>query len=270
MAHKQNRYTQILERVFFDRFEPGKIRILFEREDLNKAAAALGLESVKNLGDIVYTFNFRMEVPESLAQYAHQRAQGKNWLIRHVGRGSYEFSIGLREAIPNPNLAIVKVPDATPGMIIQHAFTDEQATLAKVRYNRLVDIFTGVTCYSLQSHLRTTVSGIGQIETDEVYVGVNKAGVQYVFPIEAKGEGEKIGAVQVEQDLAMAAEKFPDLICTGIVAQSMEQNTICLMSFSRDENGEIRIYAEKHYCLVPPDKITKSELARLRDSFLAS
>ena len=77
-----------------------------------------------------------MDVPESLARYAPQRSQGKNWLIRHVGCGSYEFALGLREAIPNPNLSFIKVPDATPGIIIQHALTDEQAVLAKVRYNR--------------------------------------------------------------------------------------------------------------------------------------
>lgn len=68
-------------------------------------------------------------------------------------------------------MTATKVPDATPGIVAKYAFNDEQALLAKVRYNRLVDIFTGVTCYSLQNHLRTTVSEIGQVETDEIYVG---------------------------------------------------------------------------------------------------
>jgi hypothetical protein len=30
--------------------------------------------------------------------------------------------------------------------------------------NRIIDIFTGVTCYSLQNHLRTTLTDIGQVE----------------------------------------------------------------------------------------------------------
>ena len=60
-------------------------------------------------------------------------------------------------------LVQAKVPDATPGIVAQYALSDEQALLARVRYNRLIDIFTGVTCYSLQNHLRTTVIEMGQI-----------------------------------------------------------------------------------------------------------
>jgi len=46
-------------------------------------------------------------------------------------------------------MAITKVPDSSPGIVAKYALSDEQALLAKVRYNRLVDIFSGVTCYSL-------------------------------------------------------------------------------------------------------------------------
>ena len=76
-----------------------------------------------------------------------------------------------------------KIPDATPSIVEKYALDDEQALLTKLRYNRLIDIFTGVTCYSLQNHLRTTVPGIGQVETDEIYVGVDKLGRQFVFPV---------------------------------------------------------------------------------------
>jgi len=43
----------------------------------------------------------------------------------------------------------------------------------KLRYNRLIDVFIGVTCYSLQNHLRTTEPRIGQFETDEIYVNTD-------------------------------------------------------------------------------------------------
>lgn len=95
-------------------------------------------------------------------------------------------------------------PIHKPGL---RSVSDEQALLAKLRYNRLVDIFTGVACYSLQSHLRTHVSGIGQVETDEIYIGVDRRGVHYVFPIQAKGGKDRIGVVQIEQDFAMCAAK---------------------------------------------------------------
>ncbi len=63
---------------------------------------------------------------------------------------------------------------------------DEQALLAKIRYNRLIDIFTGITCYSLQNHLRTTVPNIGQVEIDEIYIGIDKRGAHYILPAQAK------------------------------------------------------------------------------------
>ena len=67
-------------------------------------------------------------------------------------------------------LVETKIPDATPGVISRYAINDEQGLLAKLRYNRLIDIFTGLTCYSLQNHLRTTVPELGQVETDEIYL----------------------------------------------------------------------------------------------------
>jgi hypothetical protein len=97
-------------------------------------------------------------------------------------------------------LAETKILDSTPGVIEKYALNDEQALLAKIRYNRLVDIFAGLVCYSLQSHLRTTVPSMGQVETDELYIGVDKRGAHYVLPIQAKGRSDKIGILPEELD----------------------------------------------------------------------
>ena len=94
-----------------------------------------------------------------------------------------------------------------------YALSDEQALLAKLRYNRLLDTFTGLTCYSLQNHLRTKVPNVGQVEVDEIYVGLDRKGAHYVLPIQAKGGNDQINIVQIEQDLAMCAAKFPALQC---------------------------------------------------------
>ncbi len=69
--------------------------------------------------------------------------------------------------VPRAGLVEIKVPDATPGIILTNALGDEQAILAKVRYNRLVDLFLGVVCYSLQSHLRTFITDVGQVPRSE-------------------------------------------------------------------------------------------------------
>ncbi len=63
----------------------------------------------------------------------------------------------------------------------------------------IIDIFTGITCYSLQNHLRTTVPDVGQVETDEVYVGIDRRGVHLIdedlvalFALEQTEEGLRI------------------------------------------------------------------------------
>ena len=160
---------------------------------------------------------------------------------------------------PREHLARTKIPDATPGIIDRYALSDEQALLAKLRYNRLIDIFTGLTCYSLQSHLRTSVKGLGQVETDEVYVGIDRGGVHYILPVQAKGAAERIGIVQIEQDFAVCAAKFPNLIPVPLAAQFLDADVIALFAFERTA-GEVAITVEKHYALVPQESLTDEEL----------
>ena len=161
-------------------------------------------------------------------------------------------------------MAETKIPDSTPGIIMKYAFNDEQALLAKLRYNRLIDIFSGVTCYSLQNHLRTTVPDMGQVETDEIYVGIDKRGAQYVFPIQAKGGTDQLGIVQIEQDAALCAAKFPQLICRPIAAQFIVDNLIALFAFE-ENNDDVTIIDEKHYRLVSPEQMTDEDLANYRN-----
>ena len=256
-----NRYQQIMERIFFWHYKDDDREVVFERIDMERAARELGIELPKNLGDIPYTFRYRGMLPESIRAKA---PEGEDWIIRSAGRSRYRFvATAVVNISPNTLLAETKIPDATPGVISMYALGDEQALLAKLRYNRLIDIFTGVTCYSLQSHLRTTVPTIGQVETDEIYIGVDRRGAHYVFPVQAKGGKDRLGIVQIEQDFALCADKFPSLICRPIAAQFIEDDFIALFEFEENEQG-IAIAAEKHYRLVQPDSVTLADLDAYR------
>ena len=211
-----NRYTQIIEAIFRAHFEPGDRVFDFEREEIAAVASCLGFDPPRNLGDVIYTFRYRADryradLPASVLEHA---PAGETWIIRPAGSGRYRFVL-VTDAplVPNPNLAVTKIPDATPGIISKYAFSDEQALLARVRYNRLIDVFIGITCYSLQNHLRTTVTNMGQVETDEIYIGVNKHGSHFAVPVRAKGGTDRLNRVQIEQDIAICAEKLPQLIC---------------------------------------------------------
>ena len=189
-----NKYEKIIAHVFFEHYNDGDTAVAFQREEMRAAALTLGVALPRNLGDVVYSFRYRQPLPASIRQTA---AQGREWVIRGTGQAEYQFrQVTISQITPNPSLLTVKVPDATPEIVLAHALSDEQALLAKVRYNRLIDVFLGVTAYSLQSHLRTTVSGIGQIEIDEVYVAIDSSGRQFVLPVQAKGGKDRLSVIQ--------------------------------------------------------------------------
>ena len=257
-----NVYARIIEDIFFQYYQEGDEEVPFTREDIPRSAKRLNVPLPKNLGDVVYSFRHRNPLPDAIVATA---PKGQSWVIVGRGQAKYAFELKFASRIePDRMLPVTKVPDATPGMVARYALTDEQALLAKLRYNRLIDIFTGVTCYSIQNHLRTQVSGIGQIETDEIYVGVDRSGVHFVLPVQAKGKSDQIGVVQIEQDLALCAGKFPELVARPIAAQFMDDTTIALFEFGDDpEDGVVKL-AERHYRLVPEQELTGEELRLYR------
>jgi hypothetical protein len=255
--HVNNRYGQLIEDVFFNHYQSGVKEVSFLREEFIATAAKLQIELPRNIGDVIYSFRYRTSLPVSIVKLA---PEGMEWVIRLVGKGKYEFSLTTNSRItPNLQLSETKIPDATPGIITRYALGDEQALLTKLRYNRLIDIFTGITCYSLQNHLRTTVPEIGQVETDEIYVGLDKRGIHYIIPVQAKGGNDQLGIVQMEQDFALCQDKFPTLICIPIAAQFIDKDLIALFSF--EQNGKrISIFYEKHYRLVNSDELSEDEI----------
>lgn len=252
-----NRYQALIENIFFKHYRKGLTVVPFTREELVGMAAKLKIVIPSNLGDVLYSFRYRNPLPRGVLA---TQPVGQEWLIEGAGRARYEFRlVPVNRIIPNPNLVTTKIPDATPEIIAASSLSDEQALLAKVRYNRLIDIFLGLTAYSLQNHLRTTVKGTGQIEIDEVYVGIDKHGCQYIIPVQAKGGGDQLSAVQARQDIACCAEKFPELVCRAISAQFLSDSRIAMFELCLDPQGLVRTVEERHYLLVPADLIDSAD-----------
>ncbi len=261
----ENRYKRLLEHIFFDKdfgaYKDGDTEIGFERKDLKRAAKALRIVLPENLGDVVYAIRYRTSLPKKIIE---TQPEGMEWIIAGAGSALYRFClVPANRILPNPSLRAIKIPDATPEIIGAYALNDEQALLARVRYNRLIDIFLGVTAYSLQNHMRTTVKGIGQIEIDEVYVALDRQGVQFVIPVQAKGGKDQLAVVQTNRDLACCAEKFPSLVCRSVSAQFIDiedkKKKIAMFELAV-EDGQVVIVEEKHYRLVPSAEISRDEL----------
>lgn len=263
-ADKTQVYRAIILDIFGSRYKPGMKEFDFDREDIEKVATKHGV-SVKNLGDLLYSFRFRQSLPEEIVSTA---TNGTEWVIELAGRAKYRFvQKKVSRILPREDVVPIKIPDSTPEIVEMYALSDEQALLAKVRYNRLIDVFLGITTYSLQNHLRTTVKEIGQIEVDELYVGLNKAGAHFVIPVQAKGGKDKIGAVQTQQDVLCCEEKFPDMIVRPVSVQFMDDSVIAMFELTYSKKtGEFGIVDEKHYRLVQTTDIEKDDLQRYRNS----
>jgi hypothetical protein len=244
-AQPPGRYRRIVEKLFRDRFVEGSDGFDFTAEEMRAIARRLRV-AVANPADVRYYYRARHPLPDWIGRKA---PSGKEWAIKPSGDG-YRFSaVTPLNIAPDRSREAIEIPDATPGIIVENALTQEQSTLAVLRYNRLVDIFTRVTCYSLQSHVKTQVSGFGQVEVDELYVGVDKMGRQYVFPVEAKGEKERLGALQIENAVAFCRAQFPHLTCRPLAAQKMSTDRIALFEFV-EKGDDLLIREERHYRLV--------------------
>ncbi len=185
--------------------------------------------------------------------------QGMKTKARLMVWGSARKVKSVTSIAPNPWLITTPVFDETPRYVGGARVLDMARLLAVIRHNRLVNQFLGLSAYSHTINYRAMVRGIGQIEIDEVYVGVDRVGRQFVVPVQAKGGNDKLSAVQARQDIGCCAEKFPGLICRAISAQFMEGDLIVLFELTL-QDGAIKVADEAHYRLVPADQISCEEL----------
>lgn len=256
---KAARYAQIIEAIFKRHWKRGKTEFIFERDELAQVCKELKIDQPKNLGDVIYTFRYRRPLPKFILD---TQPADRGWLILGHGDARYRFRLNkLTHIRPTNGLLVRKIPDATPEIISQYALTDEQALLAKVRYNRLIDIFLGITASSLQNHLRTKIPNYGQIEIDELYVAVDSRGAQYVVPVQAKGGKDVLGAIQTIQDVTFCKteKRYKDCIPRAVSAQFLADDTIALFETTFD-GDEVSIVRERHYRLTEAEAIVSADL----------
>src|SRR3990167_4136471 len=251
----QNRYQALIEGIFFDHWQKGTTSFEFARPEIEAKAAALNIELPRNVGDVVYAIRYRTALPQSVLD---TQSDGREWIIEGAGRSRYRFRlVTATRIVPRDDLIVVTIPDATPELIRDYALDDEQALLAIVRYNRLIDTFLGITTYSLQNHLRTTVDGIGQIEIDELYIGLDRNGCHYAIPVQAKGGNDQIGVVQTTQDIRFVEQRFSGMRCRAISVQFMAGGIVAMFELTLQDD-ELRVVEERHYKLVPAEQLDEN------------
>ncbi len=242
ITHEElSQYDKVIEDLFFKKYPKTNSEIITEfpflKTELVESGESLGIKA-KNVPDIIYTYRSRGDFPEKILKTG-------NWIIEPRGKGKYAFvKINKSPFISiQDGLSEIEILNSLPEIVEDYSAEDEQGLLSSIRYNRLIDIFTKVTCFPLQSHIRTTIKNKGQIEIDEIYVGIDREGKKYIFPLEAKSpqERDKLGWVQITSMVEFAKQNFPDLICRPICAKPIDRHRIFLIEFKNtteiNENG---------------------------------
>jgi hypothetical protein len=218
------------------------IELPYTLEEVRQVRDQLQIK-IDNLPDIAYSYRTgRYAMPDEILEKG-------NWVIDGTGKGKYKFVKLSRDPyihIP-VDLYITEIPEATPDIVLKYTGKDEQAVLSRVRYNRLLDIFLSITVYHLQGHFRSAVKGIGQVEIDELYVGVDTEGKGYVIPIEAKSVGskERLGVVQIRQMILFAQQRFNSLILRPVGIKPFEDGSVAFVEF--DDKADLEAISVKRY-----------------------
>lgn len=72
----QNRYSKLIEKIFFAHWRNGMTQFEFERDELRTWAKKLEVKLPDNLGDLIYSFRFRSALPEAIVR---TQPKGKEW-----------------------------------------------------------------------------------------------------------------------------------------------------------------------------------------------
>ena len=96
----------------------------------------------------------------------------------------------------------------------------------------MVDTFVGLTAYQLQGHFRTTVQGLGQVEIDDLYLGVDEDGNWAAIPIEGKVGDERLGIIQIRALSLFAKDQFPGLRVRPLGIKLLNDRSLLFVEFN--------------------------------------
>ena len=126
MADKKptlNRYSQLIEEIFFGSYQSGIKEFVFKRTDLEDAAKKLKIALPKNLGDVIYAIRYRMDLPASILE---TQPLGMEWIIEGAGRAEYRLKlVKINRILPNPNLIAGRLAGNFKPLIIKGTILTE-------------------------------------------------------------------------------------------------------------------------------------------------
>jgi len=196
---------RIMVQLFIDKYNLGSDEMSFTLDDVRAVASEKSI-SLRNPADFIYQYRARRALPEQILKLG-------NWILTGVGKGKYllkkiDYSPHFEYEIPDD---IVVIKNTTPERVKPFLRNDEMSSLTKLRYCETISHFTSLTCSEIQTHYRSFVKGVGQVEIDEFYVGESEKG-RWLIPLEAKSnvDTDRLGRVQISQMVSAMKQDFPN------------------------------------------------------------
>ncbi len=102
-----NRYTRLIEAIFLKHYQLGATAIAFERDEITQGTVEeLGMVLPKNLGDVLYSFRYRTQLPSSILEVAPRKGMNGS-SVTPAGRSRYSFVL-VRQSIITPSEVLVR------------------------------------------------------------------------------------------------------------------------------------------------------------------
>jgi hypothetical protein len=205
-----------------------------------------------NEADIPYRYKVgRTPIPDEI------KSKG-NWIVKgRSGKGNYEFlELNRDQYIDLPStedLVAIEILESTPDVVLKYCSDDEQSLISRLNYTQLLGTFLKLSTNHLQSHVRTSVENIGQVEIDGLFVGVNKEGKEYIIPVEAKssGEGDRLAVQQLHAMNEFISQNFPDTESRPVGVKQMEDESVVIIELNTTTDiNKIQMKDVKRYRLV--------------------
>lgn len=250
-------YVPVILKLFQDRYRPGASTVIFSLDDVRNAVEAVRAKSAnpdkissRNPADVVYRMRSRTKLPDEILDKGFH-------ILRPIGRGQYQFERATTGIIEPPATDPISTIDHTPMPVRRllpetMAEMDEQALLSIAGYCSLLDHFTGMKIYRLRSHVRKSVSGVGQAELDAIDVGIaaSDEDIPVIFPIEAKAASDALNRVQVHNMIQYAKHYFPTLSVRPLALKVDFQSVVHLMEFNvASKAADLRIVKSASYII---------------------
>lgn len=245
-----NRYGAILSHIFQANCRQSNSPITFTKADLRSAAEGLGIDLPQNLSDVVYALRHRSPIPEAIQQTADE---GLAWVIETVGRSKYQLIQRPCQNIEaDPTAYDFLVEDQTPRIVRDFGMKGAPLLDCILRKNQILESFLSAPVEHLQSHVRASVTGVGQVEIGSLFFSQSAGAIIPVCLIAKPGVFNLNKAAQA---MKFASEHYGQLDCRPVVAQLLSDTKVALFEL-HGAPEEPRVLQEAHFTLTPRSEQT--------------